>query len=284
MDPYDKIRIWQVRFQQIRPLNALPSPHEIVLEKQLTPKYHLEGRGRSMEYTQIVCTLSGEGAFRHKETIYKLTPGRTFMSCLGNPDTAYYYPGHGTEPWVFLWFDMHGEAAVRITDEMNGRYGYVFDLPLNGGFIRYLNSFRNQRNAMRFVTPTEGAKIVHDALALFGETIEKEEITSRGNQLVRAAQQLITEHLDRSLDIGEIADHLQISREHLTRVFYAQTGVTPGAFATEERMKLSLRLLRDRLFNCSQIAEQIGFESAASFARAFKKTFGCSPTQYQKKI
>ncbi len=282
MPPYDKIRIWQVRFQQIRPMLSLPWPHEIVLEKQVSPRYHLEGRGRPKTYTQISCTLSGEGAFRHKDTIYKLTPGKAFLSCLGNPDTAYYYPGHATAPWIFLWFDMQGEAASHITDEMNERYGYVFDLPLDGSFIRYLNSFRNQRHSMRFVTPTEGAKIVHDAFALLGETIEKSEVTSRANQLVRATQRMITDHLDRSLDIADVAERLGVSREHLIRVFYAQTGTTPGSFSLNERMKLALRLLRDRQFNCSQIAERVGFECAASFARAFKKSFGCPPTQYLK--
>lgn len=284
MPPYDKIRIWQVRFQQIRPMNSLPWPHEIVLEKQVSPRYHLEGRGRTKTYTQISCTLSGEGAFRHRDTIYKLTPGKAFMSCLGNPDTAYYYPGHAAEPWIFLWFDMQGDAAVRITDEMNARYGYVFDVPLDGSFIRYLHSFRNQRHSMRFVTPTEGAKIVHDALALLGETIEKGEVTSRASQLVRAAQLMIADHLDRSLDIADVAERLGVSREHLIRVFYAQTGTTPGSFASGERMKLALRLLRDRQLNCGQIAERTGFESAATFARAFKKAFGCSPVRYQKKI
>ena len=90
---YEDIRLWSVRFQLLRPMETLPVPYEVVLEKQVSPTYHLEGRGRPQDHAQIVCTISGEGAFRHKEKVYKLTPGMAFMAQLGDPDTAYYYPG-----------------------------------------------------------------------------------------------------------------------------------------------------------------------------------------------
>ncbi len=66
-------------------METLPVPYEVVLEKQVSPAYHLEGRGRPQDHAQIVCTISGEGAFRYKEKVYKLTPGMAFMSQLGDP-------------------------------------------------------------------------------------------------------------------------------------------------------------------------------------------------------
>lgn len=277
---YEDIRLWSVRFQLLRPMETLPVPYEVVLEKQVSPAYHLEGRGRPLDHAQIVCTISGEGAFRYKEKVYKLTPGMAFMSQLGDPDTAYYYPGHATEPWIFLWISFDGFRAVEIIREMNERYGYVFRLPLDTGFVKHLETYRSQRGTIRFVTPTEGAKIVHDALASLGDTIERPEMLSRRSELVRAAQELITTHLDRSLDLEAIAGELHVSREHLSRVFTAQTGISPGAFATQERMHLAGRLLRDRNLNCKDIAARLGFESASSFARAFRTHYKVSPTQY----
>ena len=280
MGNYENIRLWSLRFQLLRPMETLPVPYEVVLEKQISPAYHLEGRGRPLDHAQIVCTISGEGAFRFREKVYKLTPGMTFMAQLGDPDTAYYYPGHATEPWIFLWISFDGFRAVEIIREMNKRYGYVFRLPLDTGFVKHLETYRSQRGTIRFVTPTEGAKIVHDALASLGDTIERPEMLSRRSELVRAAQELITTHLDRSLDLEAIAGELHVSREHLSRVFTAQTGISPGAFATQERMHLAGRLLRDRNLNCKDIAARLGFESASSFARAFRTHYKVSPTQY----
>lgn len=282
MEKYEDIRLWQVRFQLLRPMESLPIPYEIVLEKQVSPMYHLEGRGRPQDHTQIVCTVSGEGAFRLKDRVHRLTPGVAFMSQLGDPDTAYYYPGHASEPWIFLWISFDGKRAVEIVRELNQRYGYVFRLPLDTGFVKHLESYRTQRGMMRFVTPTEGAKIVHDALASLGDTIERPAMLSPQSELVRAAQELITTHLDRSLDLEAIAAELHVSREHLSRVFAKQTGTSPGVFANNERMQLAVRLLRDRTLNCKEIAERIGFESASSFARAFRAKYKISPTQLLK--
>ena len=280
MENYEDIRLWSLRFQLLRPMETLPVPYEVVLEKQVSPTYHIEGHGRSPDHTQIVCTISGEGAFRLKEKVYKLTPGMAFMSQLGNPDTAYYYPGHAAEPWIFLWISFEGARAVEIIREMNERYGYVFQLPLDSGFVKHLESYRSPRGTLRFVTPTEGAKIVHDALASLGDTIEQPEMLSRRSKLVRGAQELITTHLDRSLDLEAVAHTLQVSREHLSRVFHAQTGITPGEFATLERMRAAGRLLREGNLNCKEIAVRLGFGSASSFARAFRTHYHVSPTQY----
>ena len=204
----------------------------------------------------------------------------TFMAQLGDPDTAYYYPGHATEPWIFLWISFDGFRAVEIIREMNERYGYVFRLPLDTGFVKHLEAYKSPRGTLRFVTPTEGAKIVHDALASLGDTIERPEMLSRRNELVRAAQELIASNLDRSLDLEAIARELHVSREHLSRVFSAQTGIGPGAFAAQERMRTAGRLLRDRTLNCKEIAARLGFASAGSFARAFRNHYKISPTQY----
>ncbi len=280
MGNYENIRLWSLRFQLLLPMETLPVPYEVVLEKQISPAYHLEGRGRPLDHAQIVCTISGEGAFRLREKVYKLTPGMTFMAQLGDPDTAYYYPGHATEPWIFLWISFDGFRAVEIIREMNKRYGYVFRLPLDSGFVKHLESYKSPRGTLRFVTPTGGAKIVHDALASLGDTIEQPEMLSRRSKLIRAAQELITTHLDRSLDLEAVAHTLQVSREHLSRVFHAQTGITPGEFATQERMRAAGRFLREGNLNCKEIAVRLGFGSASSFARAFRAYYRISPMQY----
>ncbi len=282
MEYYSKVRIWEVRFQTTRPLETFPMPHEIVLEKQTSLHYHLEGLTRPKNMTQLVVTLEGEGAFRYGDTVYPLTPGKGFMCMLGDPQSAYFYPGHARKPWIFLWMDFSGETAVRMVEELSSLYGHVFDLPLDSGLIRYLKSFRNQRRSIRFVSPTEGARIVCDVLALLGENLERKDIDSPGNRLVQAAQAAISKNLDRTWNLSDIAARLKVSREHLTRIFRDRTGMTPQEFAAEERMQFAVRLLRDSFQSCEEIAEQTGYSSAVSFNRAFRRRFGYSPMQYRK--
>ena len=283
MERFDNVRIWEVRFQTTRTLETFPMPHEIVLEKQTSLRYHLEGSGRPQNITQVVCTLEGEGAFRYGNTVYPLPPGKGFMCTLGDPESAYFYPGHARKPWIFLWMDFSGSTAVRMIEELSLQYGHVFDIPPDSGLIRYLKSFRNQRRSIRFVSPTEGARIVCDVLALLGENLERKDIDSPGNRLVQAARSAISENLDRALNLGEIAARLKVSREHLTRIFRERTGITPQEFAAEERMQYAVRLLRDSFQSCEEIAEQTGYSGAVSFSRAFRRRFGYSPMQYRKR-
>ena len=171
------MRLWQVRFQILKPIESLPIPDEIVLEIQNSPSYHLEGAKRQVEEgcAQIVTTISGEGAFRCGNEITRLTPGKTFLAKLNDPETAYYYPGHASEPWIFLWISFYGKYMEEMVNDLNARYGYTFDLPLDKGFVKHLESYKSQDNTFQFLTPTAGSKIVFDALAIFGENIEYKE-------------------------------------------------------------------------------------------------------------
>jgi len=282
MERFSNVRIWEVRFQITRPLETFPMPHEIVLEKQISLNYRKEGRGRPNNMTQMVFTLEGEGVFSYGDRVYPLPPGKGFSCRLGDPESVYYYPGHAEEPWIFLWMDFQGVAAVRMVDELNERYGHVFDFPLDSGLIRYLKSFRNQRRSIRFVSPTEGARIVCKVFSLLGEHLERRDIDSPGNQLVQAAQTAISANLSRTLNLSDIAARLKVSREHLSRIFRERTGITPREFAAEERMQYAVRLLRDSFQSCDEIAVRIGYSGAVSFSRAFQQRFGCSPVEYRK--
>ena len=275
------MRIWQTRFQVVQGFESLPAPNEIVFERQTGPEYHMdEARRPQVQAAQIVCTISGEGVFRQRDKLYTLTPGMAFIAPLCDPDISYYYPGKGAEPWDFLWFAFSGPQAVGIVNEINRRYGYIFRLPLDTGLIPHLESFRNQRNVFQIISPMAGAKIVQDVLAAFGETVEKDIATSSQAKLTRDAQNIITSNIDRTLDVAQIAERLHVTREHLTRVFRSQTGITPGQFAAAERMRIAVRLLINKTMSIKEIAERTGYDSASSFARAFKARFHVSPGNY----
>ena len=275
------MRIWQTRFQVVQGYETLPAPNEIVYERQSGPEYHMdEARRPQVAAAQIVCTISGEGVFRLRDKLYTLTPGKVFIAPLCDPDISYYYPGHGKGDWDFLWFAFSGPQAVQIVQEVNRRYGYVFRLPLDSGLIPMLESFRNQRDVFQVISPTAGAKIVLDILAAFGETVEKDIATSPQAKLTRDAQNIITANIDRTLDVAQIAEKLHVTREHLTRVFRSQTGITPGQFAAAERMRIAVRLLINKTMSIKEIAERTGYDSASSFARAFKARFHVSPGNY----
>ena len=277
------MRIWKVRFQVLQAFESLPFPGEVVFEEQSSCDYHIEESRRGKTQSgQIVCTIEGEGAFRHGNEITKLHAGSTFISCHCNQDVSYYYPGHAHGVWRFLWVSFYGSQAVNLISEFNERYGYVFEIPLEGGLAGVLESYKSQRGTIQIVTPTAGAKIVHDMLSLLGETVEVKLSGSSHAKLTRAARELIALNMGRELDVCLMAEKLHVTREHLTRVFRAQTGMSPGMFASNERMKVAARLLLDGTLSVKETAERLGYLSQSSFARAFKSFYGVGPSVYRE--
>lgn len=282
---YEKIRLWEVRFQVDRALESFPVPHEIVLERQTSPRYYIAERLRPAgEFSQIVCTVSGEGAFRYGDTVYPLLPGTVFLAAHGDPLVSYYYPGHGEKPWEFLWLSLRGKTALQMLNDLISAYGRILHVPEDAGYVRYLQSFRNGRRSLRFVTPAEGAKIVLDAMTLLTVSPARAAEDTPASQMVRAAQTMITEGLEQTFRLQEVADRLHVSREHLSRVFREHTGVTLQDFVQEERMQFAARMLRDAFSPVNAAAERAGYMDAASFSRAFRRRFGCTPTQYRRRF
>lgn len=42
-------------------------------------------------------------------------------------------------------------------------------------------------------------------------------------------------------------------------------------------------LMKERKYNVSEIADMTGFSTLSHFSTSFKKQFGCSPSEYQKR-
>lgn len=46
---------------------------------------------------------------------------------------------------------------------------------------------------------------------------------------------------------------------------------------------MGAELLNKTGYNIGQISYKLGYQNMESFLRAFKKVYGCTPTQYRKK-
>lgn len=55
-------------------------------------------------------------------------------------------------------------------------------------------------------------------------------------------------------------------------------------YLLQERMKIAESLLRNTSFSISIVASKVGYINFSHFAKAFKKEFGVSPSEYRKKF
>lgn len=87
-----------------------------------------------------------------------------------------------------------------------------------------------------------------------------------------------------SVSLREVATRVNLSPCHFCSVFKKQTGVTFTEYRNRQRLSRAEELLRDQERRVSDVAFEAGFESIPYFNRAFRRRFGCSPSQYRRRL
>lgn len=100
--------------------------------------------------------------------------------------------------------------------------------------------------------------------------------------MVEAAKKLISQYLHAPLQLPEIAKRIGTYEKKLTQTFREITGLTVFAFIREERISRARQLLADTDLSMQDIADQVGFQSAANFATAFRERMNITPSAYRQ--
>ena len=100
--------------------------------------------------------------------------------------------------------------------------------------------------------------------------------------VVGRALALLHTQLARAWTAEELAREACLSRSAFADRFTALIGVPPIKYLTTWRMQVAAQRLRESRRSMAQIAADVGYESEAAFARAFKREFAMSPAQWRK--
>jgi AraC-like DNA-binding protein len=91
-------------------------------------------------------------------------------------------------------------------------------------------------------------------------------------------------HLDPAHDwsVEELARHMGASRSGFAQRFVDVVGETPARYVARMRMHQARQWLREGQ-RVAVVAERLGYESEASFSRAFKRVIGASPSHFRER-
>lgn len=97
------------------------------------------------------------------------------------------------------------------------------------------------------------------------------------------AQRYIRLHLTEPLSLTRIAREAGSSSYHFVRLFQAYVGETPFGFLRRLRLLAALRMLEeDADASITEIAMNIGYDTAAAFNKAMRKTMDLSPSEFRR--
>jgi len=87
---------------------------------------------------------------------------------------------------------------------------------------------------------------------------------------------------DEPWTVEELGRRVGLSRSTLHERFAALVGQAPMQYLAQWRIQVGATLLRDTASTVAAVAQQVGYESEASFARAFKRLMGQPPASWRR--
>jgi two-component system response regulator YesN len=136
--------------------------------------------------------------------------------------------------------------------------------------IRF-DTFDNWGEAVDYLTEMAGL--------LF--SMQDEEQTNRAVQAVGHLQAYIESNLSEDLSLVRLAEQVYLNPSYLSRLFKQVTGVNLSDFIESARVKHAKELLEKESLRVNEIARRVGYDTAASFTRFFRKSTGTSPQEYR---
>jgi AraC-like DNA-binding protein len=102
------------------------------------------------------------------------------------------------------------------------------------------------------------------------------------DRFVGRALALLHERPKHNWTVDELASHAGLSRSALAQRFSELIGQPPMAYLTRWRLRRAAAALKDSRRTVAALAEEYGYESEASFNRAFKREFGAPPATWRR--
>jgi AraC-like DNA-binding protein len=75
-------------------------------------------------------------------------------------------------------------------------------------------------------------------------------------------------------------DRSHIPDRTFARRFAELVGETPVAYLTRRRMCLATKLLIETELSLGEVATRVGYETAAAFSKAFRRSYGDAPRRF----
>ena len=97
-----------------------------------------------------------------------------------------------------------------------------------------------------------------------------------------AVKAYLASRLSERITLDDAARFVHVSPFHLARIFQQRTGVPIHRYLTRLRLRASLERLADKNDDMTALALDLGFSSHSHFTDAFRREFGCPPSEVRR--
>lgn len=272
---------------------VLPRPQvELALQRPVTrnllvtdcgyfPKAEHHGwiRKRPIRQLVLIMCVRGQGWCETADGRFTVKAGQALLL---PPALAHAYGADAADPWTVWWAHFDGSSVedfVRITAlshrsvlrEIPDIYASI---ALMEEIIRWMERDTTHASLIR----TSGAAW-HLMTSLASARPSR---AGNSQDLIERAADYLRNHMNRRINVAELANMAGMSASHFAAVFKKHTGVPAMAYQTQLRMASARELLDTTKQSVEDVAHAVGYDDSFYFSRQFKKIHGVSPTAYRR--
>lgn len=238
--------------------------------------------------------------YREDHLLFYIFKGRLSIRCGDETEVAsdgqvcllnchkpheYYTIGHAE----FIWMHINGPQADVLLHEIYDLYGsHVFYTSgaeqIKDGIYSYIYANRNKQIVSDFQT---SQSIYGILLALLAGTPKRKNNTDQEKHkpmtsMLENVMLYIGKHYHENISVRDIADHVNMSQSHFSRLFKKQSGYSPHEYLIQVRMNRAKHLLKTSELSVKAISKEVGYQDVTTFIGAFTNYVGISPTKFRK--
>lgn len=201
-------------------------------------------------------------------------------------ETPHSYGANNDNPWSIHWVHFIGSLSNyfphllldhEYTMSVAPDTVAVLEQLFHQCYQAFLGSFAWQR--MVYVTQTMHCLLGN--LFFNNSSFSPVQRTSQARHLDRSLDYL-SSNLDKPLSLQDMANQVNLSKSHFSRLFKEQTGFSPTDYFIHLKVQHAAMLLSFSDKTVREISYEVGYQDPYYFSRIFKKVLGLSPTEFRE--
>lgn len=226
--------------------------------------------------------LSGAGIYKARGKLFRLREGDAFLIC---PGELIYYEADMNTPWSYTWIGMQG---IKVKGYLE-RTSFPENLVLHYGQDEQMKRCHEKMaEADKFPLNRDLImnSIMYEYLFLLSSKFPNQQspVNEKKSNHVEDALKYIEDHYCDPITIQDIADHLNINRSYLHRIFKSFTGASIQSYLLDYRIRQACILLRTTGLSVRVVAHSVSYIDPLYFSRIFHQKMGVSPSEYRKEF